>query len=66
MPSMAGSEQLEALDSPEINTLSSYSIVSKKRNCTSKIWDYPPVSRDEVLLILRSLIRTSQSLIHEI
>jgi hypothetical protein len=49
MLSMAGSEQLEALDLSEINTLSSYSIVSKKRNRTSKIWDHTPVGRDEVL-----------------
>jgi BED zinc finger len=50
MLSMADSEQFEAPDSSEIdNTPSSYSIVSKKRNRTSKIWDHTPVGRDEVL-----------------
>jgi hypothetical protein len=49
MPSMAGSEQFKAPDSSEINTPPSNSIVSKKRNCTSKIWDHTPVGRNEVL-----------------
>ena len=46
---MAGSEQLEAPDSSEINALSSYSIVSKKRNHMSKIWDHTPVGCNKVL-----------------
>jgi hypothetical protein len=47
--SMLGSEQFEAPDSSKIDNTLSYSIVSKKRNCTSKIWDYTTVGRDEVL-----------------
>jgi hypothetical protein len=47
--SMLGSEQFEAPDSSEIDNTPSHSIVSKKRNCTSKIWDYTTVSRNEVL-----------------
>jgi len=47
--SMLGSEQFEAPDSSKIDNTLSYSIVSKKRNRMSKIWDYTTVSRDKVL-----------------
>src|SRR5277367_1263355 len=46
---MADKEQFEAPDSSEIDNTPSHSIVSKKRNRTSKIWDHTPVCRDEVL-----------------
>ena len=47
--SMLGSKQFEAPDSSEIDNTPSHSTVSKKRNCTSKIWDYTTVGCDEVL-----------------
>jgi hypothetical protein len=47
--SMPDTKHFEAPNSSEIDNTPSSSIVSKKRNRTSKIWDYTLVGRDEVL-----------------